>query len=80
VAGAGGAGSRVGSALFGINLQSHPEMPSVLSGKSASAGSISLSCNVSFTGSSDAANHLETFVITDTVLEILADGGALVSK
>ena len=79
-AGGGGCGSRVGSALFGINLQSHPEMPNVLSGKSASAGSISLSCNVSFTGSSDAANHLETFVITDTVLEILADGGALVSK
>ena len=80
-AGSGGAGVHAGSALFGVNLQSHPEMPSVLSGKSASAGSIPISLNLEFDGSSSLSNNvLETFIISDTVVELLADGSALVSK
>ena len=79
-AGAGGAGEDTGSGLFGINLQSHPEMPGVLSGKSASAGSISMSCELRFSATPVAEATLETFVISDSVIEFLADGSALVSK
>ena len=79
--GSGGAGVRVGSALFGINLVQHPEMPSVLSGKSASAGSLSMSLDLEFSGSTNlGAAVLETFIISDQIIEVLADGGALVSK
>ena len=80
-AGAGGAGAVSGSALMGINLQSHPEMPDVLSGRSASAGSIPISCELQFDGSTNLSNAvLETFVISDTIIELLGDGSALVSK
>lgn len=80
-AGSGGAGVHAGSAVFGVNLQSHPEMPSVLSGKSASAGSIPISLNLEYEASSNLdKNVLETFIISDTVIELLADGSALVSK
>jgi len=79
-AGAGGAGEDTGSGLFGINLQSHPEMPGVLSGKSASAGSISMSCELRFSSTPVAEATLETFVISDQIVEFLADGSALVSK
>ncbi len=80
-AGSGGAGVHAGGALFGINLQSHPEMPDVLSGKSASAGSIPISMNLQFNGSTSLSNAVvETFVVSDQVVELLADGGALVSK
>tara|TARA_R110000803_G_scaffold96810_2_gene164941 strand:- start:3225 stop:4733 length:1509 start_codon:yes stop_codon:yes gene_type:complete len=80
-AGSGGAGARPGSALFGINLRQHPEMPEVVSGKSASAGSISMSMELEFDGGTGlAAAMVETFIISDSVVELLADGGALVSK
>ena len=80
-AGAGGAGVRPGSALFGINLQQMKEMPSVISGKSASAGSISMSVDLEFSGSTNLSNAvLETFIVSDQVIELLADGGILVSK
>tara|TARA_R110000803_G_scaffold11045_2_gene33490 strand:- start:1297 stop:2802 length:1506 start_codon:yes stop_codon:yes gene_type:complete len=80
-AGTGGAGVRPGSALFGINLQRHPEMPSVISGRSASAGSISMSLDLEFSGSTNLSSAvLETFIVSDQVIELLADGGALVSK
>jgi hypothetical protein len=81
VAGKGGAGVRPGSALFGINLQQMKEMPSVISGKSASAGSISMSIDLEFNGSTNLSNAvLETFIVSDQVIELLADGGVLVSK
>lgn len=80
-ASSGGAGVRPGSALFGINLQRHPEMPKVISGKSASAGSISMSLDLDFTGSTNLSSAvLETFIVSDQIVELLADGGALVSK
>ena len=80
-AGSGGAGVRPGSALFGINLQQMKEMPSVISGKSASAGSISMSVDLEFSGSTNLSNAvLETFIVSDQVIELLADGGVLVSK
>lgn len=79
--GAGGAGVMPGSCLFGINLQSHPEMPDVLSGKSASAGSIPISMNLEFDGGTALGSAVvETFVVSDSVIELLADGSALVSK
>jgi len=56
-------------------------MPEVLSGRSASAGSIPISCELQFDGSSNLSNAvLETFVISDTIIELLGDGSALVSK
>lgn len=80
-AGSGGAGVRPGSALFGINLSHVPEMPSVITGRSASAGSISMSIDVEFDGSTNlSAAVLETFIVSDQVIELLADGGCLVSK
>ena len=77
----GGSGVENGSAIFGINLQSHPELDDVLSGRSASAGSIPISLDLSFSGSTGLAKaQLETFVISDQIVELLGDGSALVSK
>ena len=56
-------------------------LPEVVSGKSASAGSISMTMNLEFDGGTGlAAAMVETFIISDSVVELLADGGALVSK
>jgi len=79
-AGGGGAGAFMGSALWGVNLQSHPEMPGVLSGKSASAGSIAMSMDVKFSATPNANSQCETFVVSDQIIELLADGSALVSR
>ena len=79
-AGGGGAGAFLGSALWGVNLQSHPEMPDVLSGKSASAGSIAMSMDIKFDATPNANSQCETWVVSDQVVELLADGSALVSR
>lgn len=80
-AGGGGAGASPGSALMGLNLKSHPEIPSIMSGKSASSGSIPISLTLDFDGSTSLSNaELESFVISDQVVEFLADGSALVHK
>lgn len=77
----GGAGARVGSAVMGFNLKSHPEIPSIMSGKSASSGSIPISLTLDFDGSTSLSNaQVESFVISDQVVEFLADGSALVHK
>ena len=80
-AGSGGAGATPGSAIMGVNLKSHPEIPSIMSGKSASSGSIPISLTLDFDGGSNLGSaELETFVISDQVVEFLADGSALVHK
>lgn len=81
-AGAGGAGVNVGGALMGINLRSHPELQhSIMSGKSASSGSIPISCTLDFTGSTSLSNaEAEFFTISDQIVEFLSDGSALVHK
>ena len=80
-AGSGGAGSTPGSAIMGLNLKSHPEIPSIMSGKSASSGSIPISLTLDFDGSTSLSNaELMSFVISDQVCEFLADGTALIHK
>lgn len=80
-AGSGGAGASPGSALMGVNLKSHPEIPSIMSGKSASSGSIPISLTLDFDGGSNLGSaELETFVVSDQVCEFLADGSCLVHK
>ena len=80
-AGSGGAGATPGSALMGVNLKSHPEIPSIMSGKSASSGSIPISLTLDFDGGSNLGSaEVETFVISDQVCEFLADGSALIHK
>ena len=80
-AGSGGAGATPGSAIMGLNLKSHPEIPSIMSGKSASSGSIPISLTLDFDGGSNLGSaELESFVISDQVVEFLADGSALVHK
>lgn len=77
----GGSGARPGSAIMGFNLKSHPEIPSIMSGKSASSGSIPISLTLDFNGSSGLTNaQVESFVISDQVCEFLADGSALIHK
>lgn len=80
-AGTGGAGASPGSAIMGLNLKSHPEIPSIMSGKSASSGSIPISLTLDFDGSTSLSNaELMSFVISDQVCEFLADGSALIHK
>lgn len=80
-AGAGGAGVNVGGALMGVNLRSHPEIPSVMSGKSASSGSIPISCTLDFDGSTSLSNaECEFFTISDQIVEMLSDGSCLIHK
>jgi len=77
----GGSGATPGSAVFGLNLQSHPEIPSIMSGKSASSGSIPISLTLDFDGSTSLGDaELRTYVISDSIVEFLADGSALVHK
>ena len=80
-AGAGGAGATPGSAIMGLNLKSHPEIPSIMSGKSASSGSIPISLTLDYEGSSNLGeNELQSWVVSDQIVEFLADGSALVHK
>ena len=80
-AGAGGAGATPGSAIMGLNLKSHPEIPSIMSGKSASSGSIPISLTLDYDGSTNLGdNELQSWVVSDQIVEFLADGSALVHK
>jgi hypothetical protein len=80
-AGSGGGRATPGSAAFGFNLKNFPEMPEVMSGKSSSSGSIPISLTLNFDGSTSLGNaELETFTVSDSVVEFLADGSALVHK
>ena len=79
--GSGGAGATPGSAIMGLNLKSHPEIPSIMSGKSASSGSIPISLTLDYDGSTNLGdNELQSWVVSDQIVEFLADGSALVHK
>ena len=68
------------SSLFGFGLRSNPELPnSVLAGRTSSSGSIPLSVDVEF-DSFPQNTELEFYTISSSVVELLSDGGVLVSK
>lgn len=68
------------SSLFGFGLRSNPELPnSVLAGRTSSSGSIPLSVDVEFDALPSNA-ELEFYTVSSSVVEMLSDGGVLVSK
>jgi len=69
-----------GSSLFGFGLRSNPELPNaVLAGRTSSSGSIPLSVDVEFESKPDNT-ELEFYTVSSTIVELLSDGGVLVSK
>jgi len=68
-----------GDALFGVSFQSHPDKPSILSGKSSSAGSIPLSLQLELSGS-PSNTELVSFVVSDQITELLHDGSVVLSR
>lgn len=68
-----------GDCLFGCSFQSFSDKPSLLSGKSSSAGSIPLS--VSLEMSADPTNcELFSMVESSSIVELLHDGSVIVSR
>ena len=68
------------SSLFAFGLRSNPELPnSVLAGRTSSSGSIPLSVDVEFDSLPSNA-ELEFYTVSSSVVEMLSDGGVLVSK
>lgn len=68
------------SSLIGIGLRTHPRLASdVLAGRTASSGSIPLSLDVTFNAQPSNA-EMDVFTYSTQVIEILADGGILVSR
>ena len=79
-AGTGGSGVYHGGSLFGVNLSSHPDLPDdVLSGKSSSAGTLPISLNLTM-GGTPSNTQLDTFVVSQSVVQLLSDGSVLVNK
>lgn len=71
---------RVGRAMIGVNLKSHPQLEDVLSGVSASSGSIPI--NLALTFESSPASNAQAMVMTFStqIVEFLADGGCIIHK
>ena len=78
-AGAGANEQVSGDCLFGCSFQSFSDKPSLMSGKSSSAGSIPLSVSLEMSG--DPANtELFSMVESSSIVEILHDGSCIVSR
>ena len=69
-----------GSALFGVNFKSQPQMKDVLSGLSSSSGSIPLSLQLQLNQAPDVASTLFTIVGASQVTELLHDGSCVISR
>ena len=69
-----------GSALFGVNFKSQPQMKEVLSGLSSSSGSIPLSLQLQLNQAPNSASTLFTIVGASQVTELLHDGSCVISR
>ena len=69
-----------GSALFGVNFKTQPQMKEVLSGLSSSSGSIPLSLQLELNQAPNSASSLFTIVGASQVTELLHDGSCVISR
>ena len=59
---------------------SHPDLDDdVLAGKSSSAGTLPISLNLTM-GGTPSNTQLDTFVVSQSVVQLLSDGSVLVNK
>lgn len=70
----------VGRAYGGVNLKSHPALEDVLSGVSASSGSIPINLSLEFDATPDANTQVQVFTFSSQVIEFLADGAVIIHK
>ena len=69
-----------GSSVIGIGLRTHPRLASdILAGRTASSGSIPLSLDLTFSNLPNNA-EMDVFTYSTQVVEVLADGGILISR
>lgn len=72
--------SMPGSSVIGIGLRTHPRLASdILAGRTASSGSIPLSLDLTFNAQPSNA-EMDVFTYSTQVVEVLADGGILISR
>ena len=68
------------SSVIGIGLRTHPRLASdILAGRTASSGSIPLSLDLTFNAQPSNA-EMDVFTYSTQVVEVLADGGILISR
>lgn len=70
----------VGRAFGAVNLKSHPALEDVLSGVSASSGSIPINLALTFDNAPASDTQVQVFTFSSQVVEFLADGAVIIHK